>query len=209
MAPPTPTTDFQPGYFDALFGKYPNQRWPETRRELLVHVQAEKRTAALVLEGARLWTPALTDRLTLRAVSTPDIADVRITFAKSVLGDTGLGESQVTFEVRDDDPRVGDGVLTGAQVMLRAGLPEVLLRLTAAHEFGHVFGIVGRSVGLPTHSPDKRDLMSSIVRSRSALTQRDINTLAQLYSLPRPAFRSRRKPFVIRTRLTRRGCVGR
>lgn len=209
MAPPPPTSDFQPGYFDALFGKCPNQRWAETKRELLVHIQADKKTAALVLEGARLWAPALGDKLTLRLVSSADIADVRIVFAKTVLGDSGLGESQVTFEVSGDDPRVGNAVITGAQMTLRAGLPLALLRLTAAHEFGHVFGLVGRAPEMPTHSPDKRDLMATIVRLKSTLTQRDINTMAELYSKPRPAFRGRRKPFVIRTRLTKQGCKGR
>ncbi|MGC4046702.1 MAG: hypothetical protein QM758_23160 [Armatimonas sp.] len=207
MGSPVPTSDFQPGYFDALFGKYPNQRWAETKRELLVHILADKKTAAIVLEGAKLWAPALGDKLTLRLVSSPDIADVRITFAKTVLGDSGLGESQVTFEVAGDDPSVGNGVLTGAQMTLRANLPIVLLRLAAAHEFGHVFGLVGRSPDMPTHSPNAQDLMASIVRLRSTLTQRDINTLAQLYSLPRPAFRAlRKKRFTIRTRLTKQGC---
>ncbi len=209
MAPLKPTANFQPGYFDALFGKNPNQRWPETKRELLVHLSTDKKTAGVILEGARLWTPALGTKLAFRAVSTPEIADIRLVFATSVLGDSGLGESQITYEVRGEDPSAGDGILTGAQVTLRAGLSETLLRLTAAHELGHVLGLVGRSAGLPSHSPSKTDLMSGIVRSRSAVTLRDINTLAQLYSLPRPALRARPKGHVIRTRLTRRGCEGR
>jgi Matrixin len=209
MAPLKPTSNFQPGYFDVLFGKHPNQRWPETKRELLVHLATDKKTAGVVLEGARLWTPALGTKLTFRAVSVPEIADIRLVFAKTVLGDSGLGESQITYEVRGEDPSAGDGILTGARITLRAGLTEVLLRLTAAHEFGHILGLVGRSAALPSHSPNKADLMSGIVRSRSAVTQRDINTLAQLYSLPRPALRARPKGHVIRTRLTRRGCEGR
>jgi hypothetical protein len=206
MAPPTPTTGFLPSYFDALFARHPNQRWAETKRELLVHINADRPTATLVLEGARLWTPAL-GGLTLRQVSSAEIADVRVAFSKKVLGDAGLGESQVTFEVPGDDPRIGDGIIVGAQVTLKAGLSATLLRLTAAHEFGHVFGLVGRAAGLPAHSPDRRDLMSPIVRTRSALTQRDINTLARLYSLPRPAPRAtNRKRVTVSVRLTRRGC---
>ena len=207
-APPAPTPGFQPGYFSDLFGAHPNQRWPDTKKELLVFVTGDKNSAKIVLDGARSWGAALKGGPALRQVSSADIADIRVEFARDVLGDGGLGESQVTFEVRGDDPAVGDGILTGAKVVLRASMSEPLLRQTAAHEFGHVLGIVGRSASLPSHSPGKLDLMNAIVRARSKLTQRDINTMAWLYSLPRPAVRDLgRKRFTIRTRLTKSGCT--
>lgn len=212
---PTPTPDLQPSYFADLFARNPNQRWPDAKAEILVYLGPEKnpkrtdaQTAKLVLEAARSWSAATPDGPKFRRVSSPDIADVRIGFARQVLGDAGLGESQVTFEVAGDDPGVGDGTLTGATVTLRAGLSDALLKGTATHELGHVLGLVGRTAALPSHSPLKTDLMGAYVRARSQLTQRDFNTMAQLYRLPRPGQRGlNRKRFTIRTRMTKTGCA--
>lgn len=166
-------------------------RWPDDTGALTVRVplpegvddataRALQRQASA---GIREWQGRPLPLTVLPTGSGRASADVEVRWVRSLDGDR-VGQATVRWQVgpRGADLAVMDFVLTTHTPDGRDLDPE-RIRLTAAHEMGHV-------LGLP-HSDDPADVMYRY-NTATRLTYRDFRTVEVLYGLPAGARVDRR-----------------
>jgi predicted Zn-dependent protease len=180
---PPPDT---PDYFDELGLSL---RWSssKTANPLRVFIGTDAGTSrsAIVMAAANEWAAATSNVVRFTQVSTEGEADIVVTFKPTISGGDGeFGLGGVAFDLRPDNP-TADGIITRGTVDIKSGLTDKLLQSIAAHEFGHVLGIVARTAGGQSHSSYSGDVMHANVPAGLSVSTRDGATLVKLYSLSR------------------------
>ena len=163
-------------------GEFRAIRWPDEVERLRIRVplpsgvdpatarELQRQAAA----GIREWQ----GRPLALQVETTDRdgpADVRVRWVESMDGDR-IGQASVRWRVGPGGAEFGvDDFVLAVRAPDGGTVPPDRIRLTAAHEMGHV-------LGLP-HSPDPADVMYAY-NTATRLTFRDFRTVERLYGLP-------------------------
>ncbi|MGC4045839.1 MAG: matrixin family metalloprotease [Armatimonas sp.] len=139
------------------------------KSELTVYLDSTDTTQKnTVLEGARQWSAYPGSTFTFREVSSPDQADIKVTFKPAIaFSDDSAGLTTVYPESTSND-------LVTAEVEIRNDVTGAELLTLSAHEFGHALGIDG-------HSTATSDCMNPYAPNPARITQPDANTLALIY----------------------------
>lgn len=168
-------------------------RWPDETGALTVRVplpEGVDTRAARALQreaaaGIREWQGRPLPLTVTTSGATTGPADVEVRWVTS-LDDDRVGLATVRWQV---GPRGAELAVMDFVLATRApdgtALDPQRIRLTAAHEMGHV-------LGLP-HSDDPADVMYRY-NTATRLTYRDFRTLEVLYALPAGARIERRSP---------------
>jgi len=128
-----------------------------------------------VLRAMQSWQSASRGRIRFTRVSTPNNADIMVRWQRDFAHDNYLGVSPY---------KSYGNIIVQSDVNLAVYYPKSAtpmsltdISTTALHEFGHALGLKG-------HSPYPTDVMyfSSNEFERTALSERDINTMQMLYS---------------------------
>jgi hypothetical protein len=151
--------------------------WEErTDREIQFVAVGSRKQARIVLEWRKLGT-ARTEKGTIHGASTVTKWRARppLKLCSLDLGPVAVPLCIPSLRLRyRAKPQIVK--LNTDLIETRApGLRLVLLRNLVAHELGHALGLLG-------HSESPEDLMYSQTDERSAISDRDVNTLRMLYS---------------------------
>jgi hypothetical protein len=141
---------------------------------------ANPEVAVRLRAGLDRWGEATGGVISYETVTDPSLADVTFTLGTPPGGLKGI--TNLEF-----DPDTHE-VLHADVVLLQSAPGEIyptgidLLALYAAHEFGHALGMTASAEAGSGHSADPKDTMfSALNASDPFITERDINTLENIY----------------------------
>lgn len=133
---------------------------------------------SVALAGFDKWVQGTGGVTSYTVVSDPATADVTVTFQNvgtQPANGTELGNAQRDFIVNTN--QIGSGIITlNYWPGISSDQVNNGMKVTAAHEYGHILGIVG-------HSPNSADIMFAAGSGSTdkALTQTDVNTIKTDY----------------------------
>lgn len=177
-----------PDYLDAI-AKDGSFRWSPERLPIDVYIEDgsgvpgyRPHFKAMIERAFDEWCDTSKGLLRWRQVSNPRMADVICTWTNNPTIRTGSVEAGQTRTLVQQNRYTGEGKIVNAQISILTELmgrpfSDINMYKTCLHEVGHALGLQG-------HSDVASDIMYPTVNDRQTaqLNQRDINTIARLYT---------------------------
>jgi len=179
------------GDYLAQVSKEGSFRWAMDRLPLDVYIsdgrnvpgyQPHYRT--MMMESFQEWADKSGGLMNWREVSSPRQADITVSWTANPTIRPGSVEAGQTKTLVSQNRFTGEGTIMTAEIsilteLMGRGFSDDNMRKTCLHEVGHALGLQG-------HSDVPSDIMYPTVNEQQVakLKQRDLNTLAKLYSEP-------------------------
>ena len=135
-----------------------------------------------VKQAMAVWFQALDNRFTLKLVSTPEQAMIRVSWVNGIdtVGHSSEKGTSYTAgltlpSIRNDRLEHMDVRISTFDILQKPQTPAIISAV-AVHELGHALGILG-------HSRNPADIMFAQQTPRTQLSKGDVNTIRALYSV--------------------------
>ncbi|MBY0404953.1 MAG: matrixin family metalloprotease, partial [Cyanobacteria bacterium] len=159
-------------------------RWGEEQLPLKIYISPSadrQELIALAKEAMGAWQVASKDKIRYEITEEPLMADIQVLWAPfiglmNIEGENFYKEGNT--QLKSQGTRVYHEVQIATYDMGHHPNTTTTLYHTLVHEFGHALGLRG-------HSDDPHDVMyfSKVPNQKGQLSQRDINTIRQLYDM--------------------------